>query len=256
MKKIFLLLLIAAAILVNCKPKQKQAEKEKPIVDSLTEKIDPVAKAKQDSLLTEESKQSIAPWKRKPITITPSTPSAPAVTNPPAVCYIEFNGATVSGTNWNTNGDIICASSGLTLDQVKTVMDSAASRFTLFHFNGILTTDKSLYDAAPSTRRAMCIITTTSDWFGAAGGTAFRNSFGTIQPSFVFSQLVNFKLKYIWEDIPHELGHMFSLYDEFSSTTGTYCYCSIMGCGYYLASPKWSIHNGMNDTLVIQTKTN
>jgi hypothetical protein len=244
---------VFAILLYACNPKQ-----EKPIAEPLPEKVNPAAQLTQDSLLEDQSRQTMAPWKKKPITTYPPAPPptpVPVVTNPPAVMYVEFNGTVVSGTNWNTNGDITCSPSGLTVDQIKVVMDSADSRFRRFNFNGIITTDKTVYDAAPASRRGMCIVTTTSEWFGASGGVALRNTFGTATPCFVFSKLLNYRLKYIWEDVPHEFGHTFGLYDEFGST-GTYCYCSIMGCGYYMQYPNWSVHNNMNDTLVIQSKTN
>lgn len=222
------------------------------IVDQLDESENSEAEAAQDKLREAENLQSVAPWKRKPITITPSVPPpSPVITNTPAVCYIEFNGATVSGTWWNVSGDIVCGASNLTLDQIKTVMDSAAARFKQFQFNGVLTTDKTLYDATPITRRAMCIVTIDNAWFGSVGGTAFKNTFGLSQPCFVFSRALNYNIKKIQEDVPHELGHVFGLADEFNSS-GAYCYCSIMGVGYNLYPPRWS----RNDTSVIQSKTN
>src|SRR5688572_7452443 len=46
----------------------------------------------------------------KTLAVAPPPPPAAAI-------YLDFNGGVVSGTFWNTNGDIICEPSGLTISE-------------------------------------------------------------------------------------------------------------------------------------------
>jgi len=248
-KYLFILFLLALAA---CKPNQK-IEK---ISDPLPEPYNPTVQKKQDSLVQIESLLQRG-RKPKPIVYPPPPVN---IKNPPTVYYIEFNGCTVSGTNWNYNGSFNCLPSGLTDSQVHTVMVTAASIFGLFKSNITITNDITLYNAAPQSHRLKCIVTagtvdtSGNEVFSPVGGTAQRNVFGQEQPCFVFSKWLNYNLQHIGVDLPHEAGHIFSLFDEMTST-GQYCFCSVMGIEYYRTVYNWSIHNNMNDTLVIQSKT-
>lgn len=251
MKKYLFILLV---MLIACKHK-----KEKPIADDFGLKDlgkDTAAQRMQVDSLTKESQQGIAPWKRKPKT-QPPIYVPPAVQNTPAIVYLEFNGTTVSGTNWNTAGSIICQPSGLTADQIIAVFDSIA--YKLRTFNIITTTDKTLYTGGP--RQQMVVFTTSYEWYGLTGGVSLKNSFGTGAPCFIFTKALNFNLKYIFEAGIHEPGHTFGLShhnqrDANCNYLSEYDYKSIMGVGYYIQNSQWVYDpcTGQNDSVIIKTK--
>lgn len=199
----------------------------------------------------------------------PKPPPPPPITTP-AVVLLDFDGYTVSNTSWNYNGDIICAESGLTLSEQQYILDTVASKYKQFGVQ--VTTDESIYNAAPIARRMRCIITITSDWFGMSGGTSFINSFtwGNNTPCFVFSLLLNYNIKRIACASAHEVGHTLGLLHQSSYDAnciklseynrGTPQFAPIMGVAYYSDSCGWirgsnpyGCNNIQDDTLIIKT---
>lgn len=175
-----------------------------------------------------------------------------------SVIFLDFDGQTVSGTEWNINGDFECAPAGLSPENIIVLFNRVAEDYRPFTIN--ITTDSARYWAAPLESRTRVIITTSSDWYGVAGGVAFTNSFswGTDTPCFVFSQLLNFNVKNIAEACSHEAGHTLglwhqSLYDgncnritEYNpgAGTGEIGWAPIMGNSYGQNLTLW--HNGPN----------
>jgi hypothetical protein len=193
-------------------------------------------------------------------TIT-STAQVPVYSSYPTatpVIFLDFDGQTVSGTSWNTNGPIVCAATTLTNDQITEVFNRVAEDYRPFSVN--VTTDSTKYLAAPATKRIRVILTVTSDWYGAAGGVSFMGSFtwGDNTPCFVFTALLNNNVKYISEAAAHEAGHTLGLrhqssYDasciktseyNYGTGTGEIGWAPIMGCGYYKNMSLW--HNGQS----------
>src|SRR5689334_13425858 len=109
--------------------------------------------------------------------------------------FLDFDGQTVSGTSWNYNGSLYCGASGLTSTQIQEVFDRIAEDYRPFTVN--ITTDSTKYWAAPAAKRMRIIFTVTSDWYGAAGGVSYTNSFswGDNTPAFVFSALLGYSAK-------------------------------------------------------------
>lgn len=181
-----------------------------------------------------------------------SLPSAPAV------IFLDFDGHTVEGTAWNYNGPIVCASSGLDNAKITTVYNRVAEDFRPFNIN--VTTDSTQFLAAPSNKRIRVMLTTTSDWYGSAGGVAFVGSFtwGDDSPCFVFTALLNYNVKNISEATSHETGHTLGLYHQsaydancvktsdyhYGLGAGEIGWAPIMGVGYYQNMTLWS--NGPN----------
>ncbi len=175
-----------------------------------------------------------------------------------SVIFLDFDGQTVSGTDWNVNGDFECAPAGISPENILLIFNRVAEDYRPFTIN--ITTDSARYWAAPVDSRTRVIITTSSDWYGVAGGVAFTNSFGwgTDTPCFVFSQLLNFNVKNIAEACSHEAGHTLglwhqSLYDdncnritEYNPGTGSgeTGWAPIMGNSYGQNLTLW--HNGPN----------
>jgi hypothetical protein len=177
-----------------------------------------------------------------------------------ATIFIDFDGQTVVGTSWNGSGPIVCGSANLNTAQMTEIFNRVAEDYRPFNVN--VTTDSTKYFLAPPAQRMRVILTTSSSWFGSAGGVSFNDSFtwGDNTPCFVFTALLNYNVKYIAEATSHEIGHTLGLnhqstYDsscnktsEYNAGSGTsggkFGWAPIMGVGYYQNQTLW--HYGTN----------
>ena len=175
-----------------------------------------------------------------------------------AVIFLDFDGHTVAGTSWNYNGPIPCGNSGLDDARITEVFNRVAEDYRPFNVN--VTTDSTKFLAAPLNRRMRCVLTTSSSWYGNAGGVAFVGSFiwSDNTPCFVFTALLGSNAKNIAEATSHEVGHTLGLYhqalydancvklsDYYSGVgTGETSWAPIMGVGYYRNVTTW--YNGPN----------
>lgn len=185
----------------------------------------------------------------------------PVLSSDPAsknVIFLDFDGHVVNGTYWNGNGPIVCDSAVLNPSQITGIFNRIAEDYRPFTVN--ITTDSTKYWAAPPTHRMRVVLTTSSSWYGAAGGVAYINSFtwGDNTPCFVFTALLNNNTKYIAEAAAHEIGHTLglrhqSLYDAQCNKVSEYHsgfgggeigWAPIMGVGYYRNMTLW--HYGSN----------
>ncbi len=184
-----------------------------------------------------------------------SYPSAQPTTQ--AVLFIDFDGHTVEGTGWNVSDPILCGGSGLDNTKITEIFNRVAEDYRPFNIN--VTTDSTKYLLAPINMRMRVIVTTSSSWYGSAGGVAFVGSFtwGDDTPCFVFSALLNYNSKNIGEAVAHEAGHTLSLYHQatysgctltsgynYGGGAGEIGWAPIMGVGYYQNFTLW--HNGPN----------
>ena len=130
-----------------------------------------------------------------------------------ATIFLDFDGQYVQNGVWNNGNPINCEASGMTEVQIINAFNRVAEDFRPFNVN--ITTDSTVYLAAPLAMRVRIIITTTSSWFPAGyGGIAYGNSFtwGDDTPGFVFSdRLGTGNTKRIAETIAHESGHTVGL---------------------------------------------
>jgi hypothetical protein len=176
-----------------------------------------------------------------------------------AVLFLDFDGHTVDGTSWNYDGPIYCGGSGLSNTQITEVFNRVSEDYRPFDIN--VTTDSVKYQQAPYNKRMRVVITVTSDWYGApAGGVSFIGSFiwGDESPCFVFSQLLNYNVKFIAEACSHEAGHTLGLYHQssydnncvklseynYGTGSGEIGWAPLMGIGYYQNFTLWN--NGAN----------
>jgi hypothetical protein len=175
-----------------------------------------------------------------------------------AVIFLDFDGQTVDNTSWNTSGPIYCGASGLTNSQITEIFNRVSEDYRPFNVN--ITTDSTVYWAAPSDMRIRVILTVTSSWYGSAGGVSFVGSFtwGDNTPAFVFTALLNYNTKNIAEAAAHEAGHTLGLYHQASydancnkisdynsgQGTGEIAWAPIMGVGYSKNFTLWN--NGPN----------
>lgn len=190
---------------------------------------------------------------------TAQTPQYNSYPSASAVILLDFDGHLVSGTAWNSSGNLNCNGSGLNNDQLTEVFNRVAEDFRPFNVN--VTTVETKYNQAPVNKRMRVIITTSHEWYGTnAGGVAYLNSFtwGDDTPCFVFSALHNYNIKNISEASSHEAGHTLGLrhqsnYDasctkisdyHWGVGSGEIGWAPIMGAGYSRNMTLW--HNGPN----------
>lgn len=169
-----------------------------------------------------------------------------------AVAYLDMDGQVVSGTQWAGGGTITARGIVGTLSdaQLLEICRRTAEDYAPFQIN--VTTEESVYLAAPSNRRIRCIITPDNEWYGSAGGVAYLNSFTWTgdTPCWVFSDMLSNSPRYIAEAVSHEIGHTLSLsHDGRISPSEAYYqghgsgevgWAPIMGVGYYKLLVQWS----------------
>lgn len=146
-----------------------------------------------------------------------------STTPPPTgagLIYLDFNGQLVSGTLWNTNGDIICAPANLTADEMNQVVLRVTNDYS--PFNITITTDEAVFNASTA-KKTRVIITETWEWYGQTGGAAYIGTLaaGSPTPAFVFSSLLGYSPRGIAEAASHESGHTIGLNHQSTYSGGT-----------------------------------
>jgi hypothetical protein len=193
------------------------------------------------------------------------------------VIYLDFDGQYIEGTIWNWDGPINCAPAGLTTATMAEIFNRVAEDYRPFNIN--VTTDSTVYHAAPINHRMRVILTPTWEWYGAAGGVAYVNSFswGDNTPAFVFTSLLHNNPKLIAEATSHEAGHTLGLrhqssYDascvktseyNWGTGSGEIGWAPIMGASYnqnftvwHLGPNPFGCTNTQNDLALITRSRN
>lgn len=171
------------------------------------------------------------------------------------VIYLDFDGAYVGGTFWNS---LFTSGAGITLtasSQNSTgrtnIWKQVSEDLRAFDIN--VTTDSTVYNSAASGQRMWVIITPSSSWFGVAGGVAFLGSFtwSSRTPCFVFENYLSSFSEYISEAASHEVGHTFDLLHQstYSACTKTNEYNPGAGSGQIDFAP--IMGNGYNANVTV-----
>ncbi|MGN6604256.1 MAG: T9SS type A sorting domain-containing protein [Ginsengibacter sp.] len=171
-----------------------------------------------------------------------------------ATIFFDFDGQTVSGTSWNGGATFYCAPAGLTDAQITEIFNRVAEDYRPFNVD--ITTDSTVFLAAPLTQRVRIIVTPTSDWYQGVGGVAYTGSFiwGDDTPGFVFPDRLGYVTKLIAECCTHESGHTVGLshqakYSGTCSLISTYndgtgigetSWAPVMGNSYYRNLSGWN----------------
>jgi hypothetical protein len=172
-----------------------------------------------------------------------------------ATIFFDFDGQTVSGTSWNGGNTFYCQPAVLTDDQITEIFNRISEDYRPFNVN--ITTDSTVFLAAPLTQRVRIIVTPSSDWYaGNVGGVSFTGSFvwGDDTPGFVFTDKLGNAPKLIAECCTHESGHTVGLshqakYDGTCNLVSTYndgaglgetSWAPVMGNSYYRNLSGWN----------------
>jgi hypothetical protein len=142
---------------------------------------------------------------------TDTTYNPPPTYNGQGVILLDFDGQYVTGTSWNVSGPIDCKPANQSPDEIAYILARVQADYS--PFTVLVTTDSSLYHAAPANKRMRVIITESYEWYGRAGGVAYVGSFswGDGTPAFVFNSLLGYNVKMVSDAISHEAGHTLGL---------------------------------------------
>jgi hypothetical protein len=107
-----------------------------------------------------------------------------------ATLYLDFDGHYVISSFWNGGKPIDAQPAPLTDAQITEIFNRVSEDYRPFNIN--ITTDSTVFLAAPLKQRMRVIITPTNSWYGGAGGVAYLNTFsrGDDTPCFVFSNML------------------------------------------------------------------
>jgi hypothetical protein len=197
--------------------------------------------------------------------------------------YLDFDGHTTTGTEWNKNGrpasftsapysrDSNAAFNTTELSNIGEIWEHVAEDFAPFNVD--VTTEEPAFDDLWRSSHSdivygtRVVISPTNDWYGSSGGVAYVGSFSwsnertpagdpVVTPGFVFSDaLAGGVPKYVAEAASHEAGHTLSLYHDGKDSLSYYGghtvengssrggWAPIMGVGYQRDVTQWSNGN-------------
>lgn len=179
-----------------------------------------------------------------------------------ATAYLDFDGETVTGTQWASGATINAVPGNFTETDIRNIFNLVSEDYRGFNIN--ITTDINIYNKAPKNRRMRCIFTPTNTASPGAGGVAYIGSFtwGNETPCWVF----NSGAKNAGEAGSHEIGHTLNLKHDGRTTpkedyfTGQGSWAPIMGAGYSKSVVQWSkgeyanANNTEDDINIISTR--
>lgn len=172
-----------------------------------------------------------------------------------ATIFLDFDGHNVNSAVWQSGTPFTCAPSTMSDVQITEVFNRVSEDYRPFNIN--ITTDSTVFLAAPLDRRMRVVITPTSAWYTGVGGVSYVGSFtwGDDTPCFVFcDRLGPNSAKMVAECCSHESGHTVGLshqskYDGSCNLTATYndglgsgevAWAPIMGNSYYRNMSGWN----------------
>jgi hypothetical protein len=104
----------------------------------------------------------------------PKLSSLPAAT---ATIFLDFDGHNVNNSLWQGGTPFTCAPAPMTDVQITEVFNRVAEDYRPFNVN--ITTDSTIFLAAPLNTRMRVVVTPTSAWYPGVGGVSYVGSFAT-----------------------------------------------------------------------------
>ena len=128
-----------------------------------------------------------------------------------ATIFLDFDGHYIQASSWNGGVPFYCVPSGLNDTQITEVFNRVSEDYRPFNIN--ITTDSTVFLAAPLAQRMRVVITLTSSWYTGVGGVSYTGSFtwGDDTPAFVFPDRLAYSPKNVAECCTHESGHTVGL---------------------------------------------
>ncbi len=184
-----------------------------------------------------------------------------------AVVFLDFDGhATPNGKLWNNGSGFYSTTSSFTSTQIRAIWANIAEDYAPFNIN--ITTDSTLYTAAPGYNRMRVVFSPTTSWYsGYSGGVAYKGTFNYYIydiPCFIFTGNLSYSSIYCAEAASHEIGHTLGLSHDGNSYTGYYSghngWNPIMGTAYdysvsQFSKGEYSDANNLEDDIQIITNT-
>jgi hypothetical protein len=178
--------------------------------------------------------------------------------------YLDFNGATVAGTAWNTatKNPVINSPTSetlLTTGQMQRIWSRVSSMFDIYNVN--ISTDATLFNETDAANKTWAVFTSDPALFNASqwAGLAYFGSFGqpNYQPAVVCVKDGNYE-DFIATAAIHELGHAFNLKHDGSAGveyyrghgSGAWSWGPAMGASYSNSIQQWckGEYSGANNT--------
>lgn len=186
--------------------------------------------------------------------IAKSTPALSSLPSAKATLFLDFDGQSVYASSWNGGKPLICAPSQMSDVQITEIFNRVSEDYRPFNIN--ITTDSTVFLAAPLVQRIRIIVTSTSNWYPGVGGVSYTGSFrwGDDTPGFVFADKLGFSPKLVAECCSHESGHTLGLshqstYNGTCTLVATYNagqgsgeigWAPVMGNSYYKNLSGWN----------------
>ncbi len=196
--------------------------------------------------------------------------------------YLDFDGATYSGTHWAGGAEIVSPAYSIDADptsfseteraQVLLAWQVVAEDFAAFDVNVTTRTPPAsalTRSSAGDRTYGMPVVVTPTNAVGddcGCGGSAYVGVFGALgatdaQPAWVFTRGAGTGGHNLGEVISHEVGHTFGLAHDGTSTSSYYSgdrgWAPIMGSSYNRRASQWSLgeyadaSNTENDLAII-----
>jgi hypothetical protein len=184
-----------------------------------------------------------------------SLPKLSSLPGAAATIFLDFDGHYVNSAVWQNGTPFTCAPANMTDAQITEAFNRVSEDYRPFNVN--ISTDSTVFLAAPLDKRIRVVITSTSAWYPGVGGISYVGSFtwGDDTPCFVFcDKLGPNNTKMVAECCSHESGHAVGLshqskYDGSCNLTATYndgvgsgevSWAPIMGNSYYRNMSGWN----------------
>jgi len=168
-----------------------------------------------------------------------SLPQLSSFPSAKATIFLDFDGQTVTASSWNGGNTLYCAPTVLTDSEVTEIFNRVSEDYRPFNIN--ITTDSTVFLAAPLTQRIRIIVTPTSSWYPGVGGVSYTGSFiwGDDTPGFVFPDRLAYSTKLIAECCTHESGHTVGLSHQ-AKYSGSCTLVSTYNDGVGLGQTSWA----------------